>query len=117
MTGLSPRRRPGTWVVVADPGDDVPCAAMIAEDEGRCLVIAVEAAEARGLPTEPRLAWLTIGADTTLEQVGVTATFSVALAARGIACNVLAGLHHDHLLVPEERAAEAIGVLGGLTLP
>jgi len=117
MTGLSPRRRPGTWVVVADPGGDVPCAATIDEDEGRCLVVPVEAAEANGLPTEPRLAWLTIDAETSVEQVGVTATFSVALAARGIACNVLAGLHHDHLLVPEERAAEAMSILDALTVP
>ena len=117
MTRLAPRRRPGTWVVVADPGDEVPFAAAIDEDEGRCLVMPLEAAEERGLSTGARLAWLTIGAETTLEQVGVTATFSVALAARGIACNVLAGLHHDHLLVPEDRAAEALSVLAELSLP
>ena len=47
----------------------------------------------------------------------MTAAFSVALAAHGIACNVLAGLHHDHLLVPVDQAEEAIVVLGRLTLP
>ena len=29
-------------------------------------------------------------------------------------CNVLAGYHHDHLLVPAERADEAVSVLRSL---
>ena len=46
--------------------------------------------------------------DSTLEQVGLTALFSRALADAGISCNVLAGVHHDHLLVPADRADEAL---------
>ena len=116
MTALDPRRRPGTWVVVADPGDGIAHAAAIEEDEGRCLVVPIQEATARGLATGPELVWITLGADTTLDQVGVTALFAGALADAGVAANVLAGLHHDHVLVPVEQADEAISVLGALHL-
>jgi uncharacterized protein len=36
-----------------------------------------------------------------------------ALADLGIACNVLVGYHHDHLLVPFDRAEEAVAALEG----
>ena len=50
-----------------------------------------------------------------LEAVGLTAALSGALAARGIACNVLAGYVHDHLLVPWDRADEATECLEALS--
>jgi hypothetical protein len=34
-----------------------------------------------------------------------------ALADAGISCNVLAGFFHDHLLVPKDRADDALVVL------
>ena len=46
-----------------------------------------------------------------LEAVGLTAHVSRVLAERDIPCNVLAGYHHDHLLVPVGRADEAIALL------
>jgi hypothetical protein len=39
---------------------------------------------------------------------------SSRLAEAGISCNVLAGHHHDHLLVPTDRAAEAVDLLRSL---
>jgi uncharacterized protein len=50
-----------------------------------------------------------------LDAVGLTAAVSRALAAAGLSCNVLAGLHHDHLLVPAGRADEALAVLRELS--
>jgi len=50
-----------------------------------------------------------------LDAVGLTAAVSSALAAHGIPCNVLAGYHHDHLLVPIERAELAIAILDALS--
>ncbi|MEO1490422.1 MAG: ACT domain-containing protein, partial [Pseudomonadota bacterium] len=50
-----------------------------------------------------------------LEAVGLTAAVSVALADAGIACNVIAGLHHDHLFVPWERRETAIEQLQRLS--
>ena len=49
-----------------------------------------------------------------LGAVGLTAAFSVALADAGISCNVIAGYYHDHLLVPHDRADEAVAVLRAL---
>lgn len=46
--------------------------------------------------------------------VGITAAASAALTAAGISCNVLAGARHDHLLVPVDRAEEALGLLDDL---
>ncbi len=40
---------------------------------------------------------------------------STALAGAGISCDVLAGLHHDHLVVPEDRADDALEVLLAVT--
>src|SRR3954469_14930878 len=46
-----------------------------------------------------------------LDAVGLTAAIRTALADAGLSCNVIAGYHHDHLLVPADRAPEAITVL------
>jgi hypothetical protein len=49
-----------------------------------------------------------------LDAAGLTAAVSTALADAGLSCNVIAGHHHDHLLVPAGRAQEVITVLSGL---
>ena len=43
--------------------------------------------------------------------MGLTAAVSARLAEQDIACNVLAGYHHDHLLVPMARVGDAIAAL------
>lgn len=93
-------------------GDGV--AAVIHEAEGVTVVTTVERARAEGWPIDFEAAWLTLDVHSALEAVGLTAAFSAALTDAGISCNVIAGFHHDHLLVPVERADEAVGVLEGL---
>jgi uncharacterized protein len=39
------------------------------------------------------------------------AAMSGALGGAGIACNIVAGFHHDHLFVPWERRDEALVIL------
>ena len=111
MSALDPVRRPGEFVFV-EGGE--PAEATVREDEGLTVVLRRERADELGLPYDYVAAWITLRVDSTLEQVGLTALFSRALADAGISCNVLAGLHHDHLLVPADRADEAIDVLRGL---
>ena len=41
---------------------------------------------------------------------------ATALATSGIACNVIAGLRHDHLFVPWDRREEALKLLEKLSL-
>ena len=93
---------------------DVLVAATIVEDEGVTTIIPVADAERLGVVPEFVAAWLTVDLHSDLDLVGLTAVFSTALAAAGIPCNVLAGYHHDHLLVPEAEADRVIAILRGL---
>jgi hypothetical protein len=89
-------------------------AAAIVEDEGTTSVLSVADAERLGARPEFVAAWLTVEARSALDAVGLTAAVATALAAENIACNVLAGYHHDHLLVPVDKADQAIAVLAAL---
>jgi hypothetical protein len=89
-------------------------AALIREDEGTTAVVSIAEAERRGWPVDFRAAWLTVSVHSSLSAVGLTAALAAVLADRGIACNVLAGYFHDHMLVPLERVDEAIDVLEAL---
>jgi uncharacterized protein len=99
----------GEWPALAPVAD-----ATISEDEGPTYVVTVEHAESIGAPIEFEAAWLTLTVRSALEAVGLTAAFAGVLAEAGIACNVLAGYHHDHLLVPVDRADEAMTALRAL---
>jgi hypothetical protein len=96
---------------------DIVAAATIVEDEGLTSVVPVADAERLGEKPEFVAAWLTLDVESAPDSVGLTAVVATALAAEGIACNVLAGFHHDHLLVPEDRADEAITILRALGQP
>ena len=112
---LAPELQPGTYVFCVDDGrSKVRPVATIREREGLTIVLKREDADQARLPYDLVLAWITLNAQTTLEQVGITARFSAALAAAGIACNVVAGFHHDHLFVPYELADQAVAVLEDL---
>jgi uncharacterized protein len=110
---LDPIRRPGEFVF-AVAGEDVAAEATVREDEGLTVVVPRERADALGLEYDFVAAWITLRLHSELEAVGLTAAFSRALAGAGIGCNVLAGFHHDHLLVPADRADEAIELLRGV---
>ena len=118
LGSLNVTARTGEFAFVARPAPDPALAtsalAMVTEDEGITYVLPCEVADARGLPYDFRAAWLTLGVHSALDAVGLTAAFASALARRGIACNVLAGFHHDHLLVPADRRDDALTVLAGL---
>ncbi|HEV2427737.1 MAG TPA: ACT domain-containing protein [Acidimicrobiales bacterium] len=115
LARLAPRRRPGEYVVV-DASDfvDAPALATIVEDEGVCAVLPLADALDAGLTYDFVMAWITLGVESSLGAVGLTAAVATALAERGISCNVLAGYHHDHLLVPSDRADEALAALEAL---
>lgn len=55
---------------------------------------------------------LTVNSD--LTAVGLTAAFATKLAQEGISCNVIAGVHHDHVFVQWERRHDAMAALRGL---
>lgn len=113
LEGLAPTARPVPYVVV-ETGDEIPSAAVIVEDEATTRIVEQRVADANALSYTFVAAWITCTVESDLEAVGMTAAISRALADAGIACNVLAGSRHDHLLVPWDRRAEALAVLSAL---
>lgn len=115
LATLSVDRRPGVFTFVAvrvpTPGLLAAADAMVVEGELTTLVLPIEAAQRAGLPITVEMAWLTLQVYSSLEAVGLTAAIGERLASRGIACNVLAGYHHDHVLVPSARVDDAISAL------
>lgn len=112
---VSRRRDTYTFVTldIAPPlGDGV--AAVISEFEGPTVVATTERARIEGWPIDFEAVWLTLDIHSALAAVGLTATFAEALTEAQISCNVIAGFHHDHILVPADRADDAIARLEGL---
>ena len=85
--------------------------ALIREAEGAACILPHTAA-ATGAA---QFAQITLNVHSDLEAVGLTAAVSGALAASGIACNVVAGLHHDHLFVPWDKRGKALDLLERLS--
>ena len=119
LSSLDVKTRPEPYVFVTTSDDDSPLVqhadATIREEEGLTVVLTARIAEEHGLVSEPLFSWLSLTINSSLEAVGLTAAFSTALAAENISCNVLAGYHHDHLLVPYADRDRAIKVLRRLS--
>ena len=81
--------------------------ALIREAEGAVCILPHTAA-ATGAA---QFARITLNVHSDLEAVGLTAAVSGALATSGIACNVVAGLYHDHLFVPWDQREHALQLL------
>ena len=118
LAGMRPRLAQGSWVFTSVEDRTVPAGlrpfATVDEEEGLTLVLRREEADAAGLPYEFVAALITLEVHSDLAAVGLTAAVSTRLAETGISCNVIAGARHDHLLVPLERADEALELLRGL---
>jgi hypothetical protein len=119
LAEMSPQRRPGIYVfVVVEDLRDVPDAKVLAsvvETEGLALVLTRHDADRSGLAYNFIAGWITLQVQSGLHAVGLTAAVSTALADAGISCNVIAGYHHDHLLVPFERLDDALDALRRLS--
>jgi hypothetical protein len=117
IAGMAPVRRGGSFVycTTADAGLAARLApeafALVREDEGVTLVLPAGRAAAEGFDTGLPMACLTLTVASALDGVGLTAAVAGALAAEGIPCNVIAGFHHDHVLVPEPMAGRALAAL------
>ncbi len=114
LADLAVTRRAGTFrfveVVDPDPAELAAAEAVVREEGATTLVVpAVEGGPAGVLD----VAWLTLTVSSSLEAVGLLAAVGVALADAGIPCNVLAGVRHDHLLVPVALADDAVRLLSG----
>ena len=100
-------------------GPDDPLAAeafaIVREEEGANAIVPMDAVQARGREVAFVAARITLTVASDLAAVGLTAAVATRLADAGIACNVVAGLHHDHLFVPWTGRATALKALDALS--
>ncbi len=111
LAGMAPTLHPLMWhFVLVDSAVPRDAFAVIREDEGTTAIVASdEAAQRAG--DGAGFARITLQVHSALEGVGLTAAVAGVLAEAGIACNVIAGFHHDHLFVPWDRRDEALELL------
>ena len=102
LTGKAPVLDARRWdfaLVEGNPPSDA--FAVICEEEGTTVIVAQDSGG---------FARITLTVHSALDGVGLTAAVAGGLAGAGIACNVVAGYHHDHLFVPWERRDEALAI-------
>ena len=117
LADLKPSLLPGEFVFCSLPGAQygdyaelAPLASVI-EPEGLSLVLTREAADRAGMGYDSIHRCISLGVHSSLEAVGLTAAVATRLAGQGISANVIAGCFHDHVLVPVERAGDALAAL------
>ncbi len=115
LAGLSPRLAAEPYVFVAVDDGGVPAGvepfATVREEEGLSLVLPQRQADHAGLAYDYVAVGITLQVHSELAAVGLTAAVATRLAQVGISCNVIAGVHHDHLFVPRKRAEQAVAEL------
>ena len=91
-------------------GDVIAC---IREPEGMSLLVPLTSQRERDVRFRDcfRGRLLTLTAATPLDGVGLTAAVASRLAAAGVPCNMIAGHHHDHLVVPDDDLGRVLSVL------
>lgn len=121
IAGMTPTLVDGTYVfcTTPDPALGARCMhdaiGMFRELEGLSFLLPVERAEALGFSVALPMRQITLNVYSALDGVGLTAAVATALADHGIACNMVAAHHHDHVFVPAERATTAMEVLEALS--
>lgn len=120
LAGLRPELGPEVYAFCTLPGAGrgaLPRYGQLAafqEEEGLSLVLEKERAAAAGLERSGDFRRITLAVRSSLDAVGLTAAVSARLADGGIAANVVAAYHHDHVFVPADRAEEALALLQAL---
>lgn len=118
LSNLNPELNPGKYVFCTlessiEPPELEPLG-WFREAEGISVILSRQQAKEYGYATLPSFAWITLKVNSSLEAVGLIAAVSAALANAGIACNVVAATHHDHLFVPWDQAQQAVALLKSL---
>ena len=115
LAALAPMRHDGVYVYASlarTAGlDGLTPVATFREAEGLTVIVDEAQAQRAGLNVVWRCAWITLTVPSELDAVGLTAAVAAALEEAGIACNLVAAIHHDHLFVPLASADAAIETL------
>jgi hypothetical protein len=119
LKSMEPVLNEGEYVFCSLPiGFEIPAEEIISsirETEALSVVIHKDRADALKLTYQLVHSWITLSVHSSLEAIGLTATFSKALTDAHISCNVIAGYYHDHIFVSKQEAANAMRVLKSLT--
>lgn len=121
LAEMEPRLTPDLFVFVhAPPGHALDLVSLdplgtFREAEGLTLILPENKARAHGLAGGTPLRQITLDVHSSLEAVGLTAAVSGELARNGIAANVVAAFHHDHIFVPADDAETALRLLRELS--
>jgi hypothetical protein len=117
---LSAKLVDGVHVFVTLPDNRVPSnlqpRMVFRETEGTTLILLKSEAEAAGLDHDFACRMITLDVHSSLDAVGFIARIAAELTAHGMAVNPVSAFYHDHLFVPEERAQEALDLLGRLAM-
>lgn len=89
--------------------------ATVIEQEGRTLVVPKHVADQYGKCYTAVFRKITLQVQSSLEAVGLTAAVANRLLQHGIAANVIAGFHHDHVFVLSSKATAAMLALQDLS--
>lgn len=111
---MMPTLQPGTYCFCNWPHERTPDIRVLGsfrEVEGWTVIVEESIALQHGLQPVFRAAWITLEVHSDLLAVGFLAAVAQVLAKAGIACNVVSGIHHDHLFVPMEQGGKAIDAL------
>jgi hypothetical protein len=123
LAGLRPRGADAPYVFARAPADapaalaalPAPPFATVREAEGVTWVLPRADADAAGLDYAFVAGRITLEVASALDAIGLTAAVAGRLAEAGIACNVIAGSHHDHLFVPVADVERALELLRRLS--
>ena len=85
------------------------------EAEGTTVIIEKQKADKYNLNCDYVVSWITLNVYSSLNNIGLTALFSTALAKHAISCNVVAGYYHDHIFIDAKDRHKAMEVLINLT--
>ena len=88
--------------------------ASLREDEGLTLVVRKAVADANEQSYEGTYKRITLQVHSSLDAVGLTASFATRLTEHNISANVIAGFYHDHIFVASGDAQLAMSALATL---
>jgi hypothetical protein len=119
LKALKPKHHVGDFVfcvvddsIKIDPEDVLM---FFREEEGNTVIIGKELADKLNLPYSFVASWISLTVHSSLSAVGLTASFSGALAKNGISCNVVAAFYHDHIFVDKKDTEAAMLILSQLS--
>lgn len=119
LASMSPVLRDETFVFVSIAADapipNIGAVMQFVEAEGVTLIAPLDTVKKADLPYEFPCRMITLNIHSSLEAVGFLAVITTHLAKLDVGVNPVSGFYHDHLFIPEDRAADVMTSLAELS--